>query len=120
MFRLRELRMEKGLTMKQVGASMGLAESTISLYETGKRQPDYETLGRFADYFGVSVDYLLGREETPVPETQGGSEDQKIREYLQMIKDDPKLRMMFDLAKDASLEEIKATVAFLKALREQE
>ena len=45
---------------------------------------------------------------------------EKIREYLQMIKDDPKLRMMFDLAKDASLEEIKATVAFLKALREQE
>lgn len=119
MIRLRELRAQKGLTMKQVGTAMGLAESTISLYETGKRQPDYETLGRFADYFGVSVDYLLGREESPAPETRDGSEDREIREYLQMIKDDSKLRMMFDLAKDASLEEIKATVAFLKALREQ-
>ena len=120
MIRLRELRLNKGLTMKQVGLALGLAESTISLYETEKRQPDISTLGRLADFFEVSVDYLLGREETPAPETHGGSEDREIREYLQLVKDDPKYRMMFDLTKDATLEEIKATVAFLKALREQE
>ena len=56
---LRELRKQKGITMKQLGEIVDAAESTISQYETGKREPDYETLLTFAAYFGVSVDYLL-------------------------------------------------------------
>ena len=51
------------LSMKQFGAIFGLAESTISLYETGKRDPDNNTLIAFANYFNVSLDYLLGRED---------------------------------------------------------
>lgn len=45
--------------MKQLGARMGLAESTISQYENDKREPDYDTLLRLCDYFGVTADYLL-------------------------------------------------------------
>ena len=63
MIRLRELRKQNGLTMKQLGDKAGLAESTISLYENGKRQPDQGTMLFFANFFGVSVDYLLGRDE---------------------------------------------------------
>lgn len=58
---LRELRKNHGLTMKQFGAAMGVAESTVSLYESGKRSPDPQTLIRIADYFDVSIDYLCGR-----------------------------------------------------------
>ncbi len=59
--RIFELRKSRGITQKQFGELFGLAESTISLYEAGKRQPDYTTLSKIADYFGVSIDYLLGR-----------------------------------------------------------
>ena len=59
--RLRRLRKERKLTMKQLGAHFGLAESTISGYENNNRSPDKETIRQFADYFGVSVDYLLLR-----------------------------------------------------------
>lgn len=59
MEKLRELRKEKGISLKELGAEIGVAESTMSLYENGKRQPDYETLLKLAEYFGVSVDYLL-------------------------------------------------------------
>lgn len=117
--RLRYLIKQSKSTQKEIATALGLSQQRFNYYANGQREPDSETLCSIADYFGVTVDYLLGREETPVPETQDGSEDREIREYLQMIKDDSKLRMMFDLAKDASLEEIKATVAFLKALREQ-
>lgn len=58
---LRALRRQAGLTMKQLGSDLGMAESTVSLYETGKRSPDAQTLIRFADYFNVTLDYLLGR-----------------------------------------------------------
>lgn len=59
MEKLRELRKEKGISLKELGAAMGVAESTMSLYENGKRQPDHETLLKLAEYFNVTVDYLL-------------------------------------------------------------
>ena len=55
--------------MKELGQVIGVAESTISQYETGKRQPDYETLLKLGEYFGVSVDYLLGAEKKPTAES---------------------------------------------------
>lgn len=61
MLRLRELRKSKKLTMREFGNLLGVAESTISLYENGKREPDSKTLMWIADYFEVSLDYLLGR-----------------------------------------------------------
>lgn len=60
--RIRELRKQQGITMKQLGEVVDLAESTISQYETGKRQPDNETLLKISEYFGVTVGYLLGYE----------------------------------------------------------
>lgn len=61
--RIRELRKNNGLTMKQLGQQIGLAESTISQYETGKRSPDNETLLKLGEIFGVTVGYILGSEE---------------------------------------------------------
>lgn len=57
---IRALRKNAGLTMKQLGAVMGVSESTISLYETGKNEPDISMLKRMSEYFGVSIDTLLG------------------------------------------------------------
>lgn len=45
--------------MKELGEIIGVAESTVSQYETGKREPDFETLLKLGEYFDVSVDYLL-------------------------------------------------------------
>ncbi|MBH0171061.1 helix-turn-helix domain-containing protein [Fictibacillus sp. 18YEL24] len=62
--RLRELRKTKtNYTMKEFGKIFNLAESTISGYETGSRKPDMETIQKFADYFEVSIDYMIGRSE---------------------------------------------------------
>lgn len=60
--RLRELRKREDLSMKELGRIFGIAESTVSMYENGRRQPDTETLKKFADYFNVSLDYLLERD----------------------------------------------------------
>jgi transcriptional regulator with XRE-family HTH domain len=62
MKRVRELRNKMGISMKQLGSIIDVSESTISLYETGKREPDHETLKKLADFFNVSVDYLLDRD----------------------------------------------------------
>lgn len=60
MIRLRALRQEQNISMKQLGDIFGMAESTISLYENEKRKIDTDMLIKFANYFNVSTDYLLG------------------------------------------------------------
>lgn len=59
--RLRELRKSLGLSQEDLGQKFNLAKSTISQYELGKRSPDSVILTKLADFFNVTVDYLLGR-----------------------------------------------------------
>lgn len=70
---MRKLRKACGLTMKELGRSVGVAESTISLYETGKHEPDIQTMLRIAAALGVSVDELLG-DSIPVQQNATRSE----------------------------------------------
>lgn len=58
---LKELRLKKKLLQKDVADYLGVNRTTYVKYETGASQPDNDTLSRLADFFGVSVDYLLGR-----------------------------------------------------------
>lgn len=60
---LKMLRLQHGLTQQELAERLGLSPVTISGYENGHREPSIEILERIADYFEVSVDYLLGRED---------------------------------------------------------
>lgn len=59
---LKALRTQKGIYQKDIASFLNVAVSTYSYWEQGKFEPDSETLKKLADYFNVSVDYLLGRE----------------------------------------------------------
>ena len=88
---LRELRKAKGLTMRELGEILDVAESTISQYETGKREASYETLLRLAEYFGVSVDYILrgdGAIATPSTDSSMTGHTEKTRALLKEILDE--------------------------------
>ncbi len=61
--RLKQLRKDKHLTQAQVAQRIGVTASMVSSYETDIRLPSYEVLVRIADVFGVTVDYLLCRQE---------------------------------------------------------
>lgn len=58
---LKSLRLEKGITQDELGKVLHLSQRAISHYESGQRFPDEKVLNLIADYFNVSVDYLLGR-----------------------------------------------------------
>ncbi len=58
--RLRQLRMEKGITQTTLAGLLGISKSAISTYKNGLRMPSEDTLIDIARYFKVSVDYLLG------------------------------------------------------------
>ena len=60
--RIRELREEKGLSRKALAEAFSLKQNAVYEWEVRGKQTDYETLCKLADYFKVSIDYLLGRE----------------------------------------------------------
>lgn len=72
MNRLKELRLSKKLKQIDVARYLGITSQAYGNYENNNRQPDPDTLNKLADFFEVSLDYLLGRDETPtltIPKT---------------------------------------------------
>ena len=65
MFRLKLLRKERKISQLKLALDLNMNQNSISRYENGEREADYATLIRFADYFDVSLDYLLGRTDNP-------------------------------------------------------
>lgn len=64
--KLKQARKQTGFTQREVAKETKIPNSTLANYETGRTQPDLETIGILADFYGVSVDWLLG--------TRGGKE----------------------------------------------
>jgi len=63
--RLRQLREQRGYTQLKVALDLNLNQNSISRYESGAREAGYDMLIRFADYYGVSIDYILMRTDEP-------------------------------------------------------
>ena len=62
--KIREIRRGKDITQKELSKYIGVAQNTLSQWELGNYEPPYHILLKLADYFNVSTDYLLGRDET--------------------------------------------------------
>lgn len=58
---MKRLRIERGITQEQLASLLKVSRSTIGMYETGSREPDFETCEAIADIFNVDMDYLMGR-----------------------------------------------------------
>lgn len=63
--RLKELRKSKKISQLKLALDLNMNQNSISRYETGEHEADYKTLIALADYFNVSIDYLLERTDNP-------------------------------------------------------
>lgn len=63
--KLNLLRKQKGVSLATIGEHLGITDEAVRLLEKGKRSPSFEVLCALADYFGVSIDYLVGRTDNP-------------------------------------------------------
>lgn len=61
---LKLLRTNKSLSQAELAEKLGISKSSVSMYEQGKREPDFHVLGMIADFFQVDTDYLMGRSGT--------------------------------------------------------
>ena len=120
---LRELRTQYNLTQDALATKLGTSKSTISMYENGKREPDFETLEAIADFFNVDMNYLLGKSDTTTMLTSNNSTwsptlnhrdmkeiDQIIANTMELLQQDG---LMFD-GKPADEEDIQSIISAME------
>lgn len=117
--RLRDLRRKKGDPYCEFAKRLHISESTLSRWELGESEPNYQTLRELADYFGVSVDYIIGKTEDPRPFP---SEDTRSMDER---CGDPNNKFLFTIWRksenltDEQKEEILLFIEFLEAKSER-
>ena len=112
--RIEQLCKEKNESITTMCKESGASRASLSDLKVGRKQSlSAETLSKIATHFGVSVDYLLGNEkDKPLI-----NEDEELTEYVEMLKNRPECRMLFQLSKNATKEDVEAAVRIIEALR---
>ncbi|WP_028563100.1 helix-turn-helix domain-containing protein [Paenibacillus pinihumi] len=114
--RIAKLRDERGWTQEQTSSMLGISRAALSHYEKNRREPDTETLLKFADLFQVSVDYLVGRTKLPQQIL-----DDNIRDFVDQLElSDDEILEKFSLTIDGlklTPEEARRFIAFVRAER---
>lgn len=84
---LKTARERRGLSQKDIAESIGVAKSTYSLYESGNREPNVQTIKKIADVLNVSADELLGIDDEPQTIAAHFDGDEYTEEELEKIKE---------------------------------
>jgi len=84
--RLKALRLKKGLTQEQLAHALDIPETSVRRWESVGTPPKRERLEKLADFFGVSVDYLLGREQNPKKVTYEDLDDDE-KEIIEQLRE---------------------------------
>lgn len=110
-----ELCQKRGLTPSGAAAKIGFNRASVTMWKNTGKAPKQELLVRIAEFFHVSTDYLLGKEQDEKKPLI--NEDEELTEYLEVLKTRPEVRMLFQLSKDATKEDVEAAVRIIEALR---
>ena len=109
---------ENGVTPYRVCKETGITTASISNWKAGRYTPKQDKLQKIADFFGVSIEYLMTGEEK-----EGGERyylNEETAEMAQTLFGNRNLCVLFDAAKDASPEDLKTTYDMLMALKKKE
>lgn len=127
--RVKQLRKNKHLTGEQLGNILGITKTGISYWENGRSVPDNEMLLKLADFFDVSIDYLLGKTdvETKIDKSTYYGDYDEVVEYLKdnpehldvykRILNDDHFALLFDKTKDLTPEEIDVIISVIIGLQ---
>ena len=121
--KLKKLRKEKNIYQKELAKFLGVSRPTITQYESGQRKPDYDTLKKIADYFDVSIDYLLGKtkERSSADKIKNAiSDDPELTDFWKTLSKRDDLKLLFKQTKDMEPEDVKQIIRIIKAIEKEE
>ena len=116
--RLDALCKEKGIKGGRMCTDLNISKSLMTDLKSGRKKGiNAETAQKIASYFDVTVGYLLGEEEQKEKPLVNG--DEELTEYLEILKTRPEMRMLFQISKDATKEDVEAAVRVIEAIRKK-
>ncbi|MFW6016106.1 MAG: helix-turn-helix domain-containing protein [bacterium] len=117
--RIKQLRGENDLTQEELAKNIGLSRSTVAGYETNKRKPDSDTLNKIADFFNVSVDFLLGRSDQRYTNDNNSliSPNSDIFKLLEKIQEHKELQNLIELTKDWNETDVNLAIEIIKIIK---
>lgn len=116
--RLDALCKEKGIKGGRMCNDLNISKSLMTDLKSGRKKGiNAETAQKIASYFDVTVGYLLGEEEQKEKPLVNG--DEELTEYLEILKTRPEMRMLFQISKDATKEDVEAAVRIIEAIRKK-
>lgn len=114
--RIKTIRKQKGITLADLGARLGISESNMQRYESGKiASVSIDFINRLAPILEVKPEWLIGWDKDDTP--QGYYLDSKTAEYAEYLRTRPGARMLFSAAKDITKEEMEETVKYIEFLK---
>jgi transcriptional regulator with XRE-family HTH domain len=96
------LRIRDGLNQNELAIKLGISRSAVSMYESGKREPDINALEKIADFFNVDMNYLTGTKK----ESGEYYTDLQTRQIAQEIFENKELKLLFDASRNAKPEDL--------------
>jgi transcriptional regulator with XRE-family HTH domain len=105
-------------TTYRVSKDTGISQSVFSAWKTNRSTPKQDKLQKIADYFNVTIEYLMTGEDSSGEKKYYLNDE--TAEIAQRVFEDENLRVLFDAAKNASPEDIQATYNVLLALKNKE
>jgi transcriptional regulator with XRE-family HTH domain len=125
--KLKKLRKDAKISQEELANVLGMGKSTISLYESGKRMPDYSVLMKISDYFNCSTDYLLGREDQYQDQDKlleqkvanAVSDDLELLQFWLELSRREDLQLLFKQVRPLSPASIKKIIGVIKAIYEE-
>lgn len=134
--RLKSLRKSRKKTQQDMADLLSIARGSYAQYEIGRRNPDYDTIQKLADFFSVSIDYLLGRTDNPatnviknnstsklaINDNKNSDEDRPLTKenVEELFADDPEGKELMLLMMELPPEKKKIVKELLKQFRETE
>lgn len=116
-----QLLRKHNLSAYKVSKLTGVTQSTLSDWKRGRSTPKTDTLQKLADYFDVSVDYLMGRESDEPNAIDKENNpivlDDDALELLEELKERPEMRTLFSVSRKATKEDILKAVKIIEALK---
>lgn len=104
----------KGVSAYRVSKETGISQVTLSDWKNGKvKCPSADKLQKIADYFGVSVEYLMGKDRATT------KEDIELQNYLEELRTRPELKMLFSLTKNATKADVEKAVKIIETMIER-
>jgi len=106
---------KKGISPSRAAVEAGLSKSLVTKWKTNRTDvPSPDVLRKLSKYFGIPVSELIDEEEKEKPLV---NDDEELTEYLEILKNRPEIRMLFQLSKDATKEDVEKAVRIIEALR---